>query len=206
MIEVLFYNTLLFRGQVQVKKFPESRFNSLTKKAFEHSCLVIPKIKLKNIFIDHTRLMIKELPFLSMVCNKKDRISLFINQKGKFDVVKNYMHKIQWYDLTVSYMLSKEDDFTYLLNVLRKQRKLHYLTLWIDNEKFMICFRRVLRKIFVACSFKLFVVQGKGEKAWFEAWKIKNPNYYKFVAWRCKLTVMSGDRESYDQKIEVRSL
>ena len=120
--------------------------------------------------------------------------------------MKHYMHKVQWYDLTVSLMLHRRDDISYLLLMLCKQKNLGYLTLWIDNEEFMVLFRRILKKILVLNSLKLYVVQGQGHNAWYTKWARDNPRYDRSIKWRCKLFILSGNKESYDQKVTVKSL
>ena len=133
MLIILYYNTLLFKGRVSVKKYPESRFNTLTKKAFDKSCFVIQKSTINAIYMEFNKSWANEIQFLWKVVNKKDRVSCVINQKSKFEYLKQYMSKIQWYDLTVSYMMSKEDEYKHLLGLLMKQKKIHYLTLWINT-------------------------------------------------------------------------
>ena len=70
----------------------------------------------------------------------------------------------------------------------------------------MVVLRRWLNKILVFWSFKLYIVQGSGENAWFDQWKQANPIYYKAVSFRWKVTIISGAKESYDIKEEVKSM
>ena len=135
----MFYNTLMFRGKVMVRKYPESRFNTLTKKAFDKPCLVILKNTLNSIYIEFNKTIMNEIMFLSKIVNKKDRVSWVIKEKTKLYALRNLMpskksvDNIQWYDLTVSYMMSNEGEYKYLINLLIKQKELHYLTIWINT-------------------------------------------------------------------------
>ena len=63
-IEILNYNTLLLRGKVMVKKYPESRYNTITKTPFSNPCFIIPKKNLSAVYIEHSRAFIKEGQFL----------------------------------------------------------------------------------------------------------------------------------------------
>ncbi|CAI2385519.1 unnamed protein product [Moneuplotes crassus] len=205
-VELLFVNTIFFKGSVRVNRYPGSRMNSMTKKPFQKPCFIIPKQNLQKVFIEHTKALVKEIHFLASVCNKREKVSGDCNSPTKFEVMRNYMHKIQWHDLTISYMANKEDEYVYIMSFLKKQKKLSYLTLWISNIDYLVILRRCLRKIIISDSFKIYIVQGDGIKAWFDQWKVENPRYYKFLTWRCRIFVLSGNRETYEKKIEVRTL
>ena len=47
-----------------VKKYPESRYNTITKTPFSNPCFIIPKKNLSAVYIEHSRAFIKEGQFL----------------------------------------------------------------------------------------------------------------------------------------------
>ena len=116
------------------------------------------KPQIEKVFIDHKKELSSQLGFLKEITIHSNRISCNINSEPMFDFMKNYMHKFNWHDLTVSVELDKQKDRKYLLSMLTRQKHLNYLRLVVRNPQYLNEIMSKIKKINPSELFEITII------------------------------------------------
>ena len=157
-IEVRSFSIIQLLGDVTVTSYNDIPVNSLTKTGTSTPWIVIMKPHILRAFMDHKKVLSSQIQFLREVTKDTNRLSCDINNEGKFEFMKSYMHKFNWHDLTVSVELTKQKDRVYLIQTLAKQKHLKYLRLVIRSPQFLNEIISKLYKINVSDSFEIIII------------------------------------------------